>query len=503
MRLSLALLAGALISGAAAQADIAARQNDDTTSASAAPPETTSSAGDDSGDSSTTSDSGGDVTSTTDGGDSGDTTVTRTTTVTNDDVDTVSRKTTVLTTSTTTVVITHTDFSSTTVTSRGQATATKTVYTTSTQWANQKRALDLAPRTIFLEPEAGAAVTSAPLPVSTAANIDIDDSFELVKDKRDGGLQKRATVTDVVTVTEAGDGDATTVVSTVRSVVVRTKTSDTTTTVVVTETDQADASTTVTVTSTLVETSTSVTTGITDPTGTDGSDSDSDSDNSSGGDSGGLSTGAKAGIGAGVGVAGLAIIGAIAFFCLRRRRSGPKPDPDDMYGASEVPVGGPVGGNTPPMSQHSQTAAAFLAPHRTPPKKAVSPEGYRGTAMGDGRAGYAKPEPYGAAYAQNTNRSSTLVSNNSTNPGAGAGGDNLPEHPMPAEMGDTAAARSAQLSPQAAELGPGGGGAKWHVTNAAEMDSQPATSPVSPATATTRSPPPADHVYEMPAQNYR
>ena len=52
-----------------------------------------------------------------------------------------------------------------------------------------------------------------------------------------------------------------------------------------------------------------------------------------------LSTGAKAGIGAGAGVVGLAIIAGLAWFCFKKRRGGPKHDHDDMFGASEVPVG--------------------------------------------------------------------------------------------------------------------------------------------------------------------
>lgn len=59
-----------------------------------------------------------------------------------------------------------------------------------------------------------------------------------------------------------------------------------------------------------------------------GNASDQNDDDSSGG----LSTGAQAGIGVGVAIAGLAIIAAIVFFCLRRRKSNkitkPKSDPE-------------------------------------------------------------------------------------------------------------------------------------------------------------------------------
>jgi hypothetical protein len=157
-----------------------------------------------------------------------------------------------------------------------------------------------------------------------------------------------------------------------------------------------------------------------------------------------------------------------------------------------VPVGGPVGGNSPPMSHQTSThhaaAAGLLGPGGRSVSSKPSPEGYRGTAMGDGRAGYAKPEPYGAAYAQPsstspTNRSSTLASTTPYSPAnntvSSMGADTLPSHASPTD---------------AAELGNEGNTGRWHSGNATEMDAQ-GVGHQSGALP--------QNVYEMPAQNYR
>ncbi|KND93268.1 hypothetical protein TOPH_02025 [Tolypocladium ophioglossoides CBS 100239] len=398
----------------------------------------------------------------------GDTTVLVTRTVSGE-VQTVTKFTTIVTTVVSTVVVTSTDFSTTTVTSSDQATATKTVYETSTQFVNQKRSLDpeLAPR------------TAAPAAIDAAATVGLQQHQ----------LAKRATITQFTTVTVGSGSGGTTIVNTVVNTVKTVVTTDTTTTSVVTETDQANAKTTVTVTSTLVITSTRVTTGVVEtstgaPTGNNGGGSGSGSD-SGGSDSGGLSTGAKAGIGIGAGLGALAVVAAIAFFCMRRRRS-PKPDHDDFIGASEVPVGGPASGGSGsrrsrPMSE-SAPAAGFPAPGRAPVKQSVSPEGYRGTAMGDGRAGYAKPAPFGSAYTQSPSNTMTQQSRNNA-----VAGDQLPRHPTP---GDSSIA--SPTAPSTAELGSDGAtAAKWHNSNAAEIDSHAVSSRG------------GGPVYEMPAQEYQ
>jgi hypothetical protein len=113
--------------------------------------------------------------------------------------------------------------------------------------------------------------------------------------------------------------------------------------------------------------------------------------------------------------------------------------------------------------------------------------------MGDGRAGYAKPAPYGAAYAQPsstspTNRSSTLNSTSPFSPTgqtvSSIGNDSLPAHPGPDDHHG------------AAELGNDGNAAaaRWQNAGAAEMDS---TGFGHQSTA------PPQNVYEMPAQNYK
>jgi hypothetical protein len=468
MRLQWALLLGALV-GAHAQGVIKRQDDSDETSSGAPPasssePPTSSSS---SAEESTSSQPPASSSSSAGGDDDEDTTVFRTVTVTNDDVETVNRVTTVFSTSTTTVFVTSTEVKKSTVTEDGDvSTSTEWVTVTSTV---QKRSL--AVRTLDAEDRE----VPAPAPFTTVPS----DWYAPRAAQDPHLLGKRATITQLTTVTEDSDGGATTVFSTAVRRVVSTVTDETTITTTIIETARPNAKSTSTVTSTLTITSTAkgsggVSTSDPEPTGGSGDNGD----NNSGGNSDsskdkGLSTGAKAGIGAGAGIAGLAIIGVLAWFFLRRRRD-PKPDHDDLIGASEVPVGGPVGssGHSGPSTAHHNAAAAFLAPGRTQTKASHSPEGYRGTALGDGRSGFAKPSPYGSAYAPasstspttaysqptdydysgHTERGSTMVSSNSP--------DGLPEHP----------------SPQSA---------------AAEIDSRPAV---------------AQHggpVYEMPGQPYR
>ncbi|KAI0433405.1 aspartic peptidase domain-containing protein [Xylaria sp. FL1042] len=89
------------------------------------------------------------------------------------------------------------------------------------------------------------------------------------------------------------------------------------------------------------------------------------SSSSSSSSSGGLSTGAAAGIGVGVGIAALAIIGALVFFFLRRRKaSSPKAElaaPSD--GATHVPHETPAGTYNPPNGTPQQ---GYYAPVKNP-----------------------------------------------------------------------------------------------------------------------------------------
>ncbi|PMB68164.1 hypothetical protein BM221_006341 [Beauveria bassiana] len=173
------------------------------------------------------------------------------------------------------------------------------------------------------------------------------------------------------------------------------------------------------------------------------------------------------------------------------------PDTDMIAGASEVPVGG-----ARPMSHDSSTA--FRQP---PVRTALKPaaEGYRGTAMGDGRAGYAKPD-YGSSYGPSRSTTTTVPPTRTS-----GGADALPEHPSPGSehvmaavphMGSPTVSNvspppSNQASvppPQsyAHELGTDNSVAnKWHNESAAEIDSQPIMGHQS------------GPVYEMPTENYR
>jgi len=433
---------------------------------------------------------------TTGGGSESDTTTTVTRTVSGDGGGVTTSFTT--TTTVSVIIIAVTESETTTVTSRGDATATSTIYHTSTTVVNLKRGIEFAEaeRTAPVAQAEAAPTVDAPAPTATSDDLDI---IELMRGRavaaadlaERADLAKRATITVTATVTE--DGDASTVVST-RTATRRT-TSSSTTTRVITETEQADATTTVTVTSTIVETSTHVSTGVTEPT-SDPGEGNGDGNNNSEEDNG-LSTGAKAGIGAAAGVAGLAIIGALVWLCLRRRRDSVKPDHDDMIGASEVPVGaaaaGAAGRRTPSMSHTPSSGGGYAA---VPPSN-LTAEGYRGTAMGDGRAGYAKPEPYGAAYTR-------MSANKSVSPATGysrptersstlRSADQLPEHSTPSEM-DSAAASEGRHGSPAAELGAGGTSARWQNPDAAEMDGTSAVPPVNQQNGP---------VYEMPAHDYR
>lgn len=472
MRLSSSLVLGALLG--LAHGSLVDRQNDDdtTTEESSTPTPTPTPTTEES---TTLSTSTSEVSTSAED----DTTIIQTRTVT-EEGGTISSRTTVFATETFTSTIVRLLLETVTETSSDQDTATTTIFETTTFIPAQKRDADLAPRTAPATVDA--MVTAAPEA----------DSWELAK--RNGNIYKRETFTEFTTVTVGGDGAETTVVSTVSDVETETTEVETTTTSTVTVTDQIGASTTETVTSTITV------------TGSPNSDS---SDGGSGGDSGGgeasdedggLSTGAQIGIGVGVGVVGLLVIAGLIFFCLRRRRRGPKPDPDELIGASEVPVVGSSHHAAPThstsVSANSAGAAALLAPHRSQQQPKYSPEGYRGTALGDGRSGYAKPAPYGAAYAAapNTNRSSSHL----------ASGDNyLPEHPSPSEMSPVSGVGgypnttpSPQPRPGAAELGGGAPAAgAWHPPpqGAAEVDGG---HPIPPAGTDPG-------VYEMSSQSYK
>lgn len=444
-----------------------------------------------------------------------DTTVTVTETVTGDG-STVSSRTTRTITSTTVIVDVSTVRETTTVTSRDQETATKTEYTTTTIFQKRKRDVWL----LEAEPaEAEPIITPAPELDAGLVDAGLVDA-EMARREAAPGVNvfKRDTITETETVTEGGSD--TTVVATVTATVVTASTSRSTTTETITETDQAGASTTVTTTRTLTETSNTFSTDVFTETGgtTTGPPQTTGGagGGGGGGGGGGLSTGAKAGIGAGAGVAGLAIIAGLAWFCLKKRRGGAKHDDhDDMFGASEVPVGAAAVGSTSsrPMAHQPSTSASYGGPNRSPVLPNVAPEGYRGTAMGDGRSGYAKPEPYGAAYtrpsAQHpppnsvspvsppttgysypTNRTSTLQ-------GSGNGADHLPEHQTPAEYSAFGGGRAPSTSPgpHAAELGNEGHTARWQNPGATEVDTTPA------GFHQSQQPPP--NVYEMPGQDPR
>ncbi|KAH6896865.1 hypothetical protein B0T10DRAFT_454751 [Thelonectria olida] len=445
-----------------------------TTSQDTSDSSTTQDAGGSSGGS---SDSGGSSTSAAGGSSDADTTVTRTVTVTDANADTITKATTVMKTVTSTVLVTSTAFKTDTVTSSGE-TATSTVYETSTQWANEKRALDLAPRTVGED----GIVIAEPV-ITQAPQLDSDDEeFDLLRPR--DMLAKRDTVTVTTTVT-VGDDSGKTVTNAVTRTVISTTSSQTKITKTITETEQADASTTVTVTSTLVITSTRVTTNVVQtatvaPSGSYGSDGnggdDSSSDNSgsSSSSSSGLSTGAKAGIGAGAGVGGLIVLGLVLWCCFRKRNKPSKSELDDMFGSSEVPVGpGPVRDSSARLSSHMSQVSPTI-PNVSPAKVNPAPEGYRGTALGDGRSGYAKPKPFGAAYAPAVSPEGTY-SRTATVTSAGDERMDIP--------------------PNAVELGNDGNNAKWSHPEAAEIDGNQVTSPHGSA--------PPDHVYEMPSQQYR
>lgn len=524
-------LFGALVSSADAGGQRLARRQDDSsstpTSDESETTETTSteettetSTTDDDTETSTTNDD----TETTTTTDADDVTVTVTRTVSGDG-ETVSSRVTRTVTSTTVIIDISTERETTTVTSRDQDTATKTVYTTTTVFGNQKR------DTWLLENLPAEPADAVPL-ITPAPSLDIDsyDAYNAEMLKRDAhpgpNVFKRDTITETETVTEGG-GD-TTVVETVTRTVVTATTSERTERETITETEQADAKTTVTTTKTFTVTSNTMTTDIfTEPLpSTTGQPAETNGSNSDGNDDGGLSTGAKAGIGAGAGVVGLALIAGLAWFFLKKRHRGPKHDNDDLFGASEVPVGAAAGGGgsggaaARPMSHHPSTSTSY-APTRSPILPNVAPEGYRGTAMGDGRTGYAKPEPYGAAYTRPSAQYPAAAPVSPVSPpttgyshpsnradafggggGGGVGGhgaDYLPEHHTPADMngvgGYGGRALSPSPGPQAAELGHDGHTAKWQAPGATEVDNTPAGYHHGNLA-------PSD-VYEMPAHDHR
>lgn len=487
----LPLLSG-LVGGAGA--DLVPRQTDDIISLDDPQP----SASDTGGGGDSTSTDGGTATTTnepdptstdptsTETGGGGDTTTTVTTTVSGE----AGKDTTSFTTTTrvSTYTFTDTKFVTATVTSRDQKTATTTVYETTTEVNNNaRRWLEVEAERTAPFAEVEAIPTDAGVqPTATADSVNL----EMAK-KRAGPAEPAAELAkrDTITVTEtktADGGEGSTIVNT--RTATKTTTTHVTTTNTLTQTDQADATTTSTVTSTITVTTGDVTTGVTEPTGGSGDNGDNREASS------GLSTGAKAGIGAGAGVAGLAIIGALAWFCLRKRSRGPKPDHDEMIGASEVPVGaaGGAAGGAAAIGAARRTPTTHTSSSAGAAKSSLAPEGYRGTAMGDGRTGYAQPETYGAAYtrpsaynksvspgtaySRPTDRSSTLKS-----------GDVLPEHSTPVEM----ESESRQPSPMTAELGSEGTAGKWQNPDAAEIDGQPALNQQS------------GPVYEMPAQGYK
>ncbi|KAG6012243.1 hypothetical protein E4U54_007647 [Claviceps lovelessii] len=442
------------------------------------------------------------------GGDS-TTFITRTITLP-DSGSTITSTTTVSISSLVTVTVTTTDIATTTVTRSDRDIATKTVYVTSTQIVNVKRAV-VDDEDIFFIGDRPAPVEAEPTPAPPVPAPEADYN-ELQRFRNN---YKRAVVTNFVTVGGGGGGEDKTVTVTATRVVRSTMTTVVHTTSFVTETDQLNAKTTITTTATIIVTMTQVLTGVVEtitsaPTGVPaGGGNNNNPNNNNDDNNSGLSDGAKAGIGAGIGVAALLIIGAVVFWLMKRRRN-PKPDPDDLLGpSSEVPVGGGGGGgaaarrgphSSRPMSQGLSSTPGAV-PHRNPVLPNVQPEGYRGTAMGAGRAGYAKPETYGASYAPTR----SITTNTKTS--ALSQGDQLPRHPTP----DRNSALVSPVTPQpdAAELGNDGAGARWHQNEAAEMstdnpaaakwhadnaheiDSQPVTSHQS------------GPVYEMSAETYR
>lgn len=369
---------------------------------------------------------------------------------------------TISTVSTRVVTNTKTERITDTVTSDVEL-ATDIVYSTTTVAPNAKRYAATGP------------ITAAPEPTGIAQrNV----------------IEKRETITEFETVTADGDGDSVTTSTITKSTVI---VSPTETTVTVHVTKYANAKSTTTITSVETDTASGQVTSTGEPNpGNNNGNKDS---------SGGLSTGAKAGIGAGIGGAALIaiLLGVCCFW--RRKRNQPKAYPDLMDGASVVPVGGPSGSTSNrPMTHNSASTAGYLAPGRAPTNTQPSPEGYRGTARGDGRAGYAKPEAYGAAYNQAPSRSTTTATGHASRH-SGGGADSLPEHPHPGgEMRDVPVGGLAGVSPMTAKTTPSpqpgahqqyapppshnavelgsdnANAAKWHNNNAAEIDSQPVMS---------------------------
>ncbi|KAG6040622.1 hypothetical protein E4U41_007686 [Claviceps citrina] len=405
-----------------------------------------------------------------------------------------------------TVAVTTTDIATTTITRTDNETATKTIYVTSTLIVNAKRAVE---EEILYTADGPAQNEAQATPVPAVLAPQAGDNGP----ERARNNHRRAVVTQFATVTEFSGGGDSTVVLTATQFIRSTTTALVHTTSFVTETNQVNAKTTITTTATIILKLTHVSIGYIEtatvvPTrGADGGDNNNHNNNNpdtdTNGDSG-LSSGAKAGIGAGLGVAALIAIGVFAF-CLVQRRRSPKLDPDDLLGpSSEVPVGGgsAAGGSrsSRPMSQGLSSAPGAV-PGRSPILPNVQPEGYRGTAMGNGRAGYAKPETYPVSYGPT--RSMTSNTRNSTF----SHGDGLPRQPTPDHNSSVVSPLTAR--PDTAELGSDGAGAKWHQTEAVEMptDNPAATKWHSDHAHEMDGQPVTSHqsgpVYEMPTENYR
>ena len=438
MRFSLGFaLSGAFLGTAALAGDLERRQAQDTGvlsapvagATTAAPPvittlpDVTTTPSDDGG---TITDTGSGGGSNSGGGSGQDVTVTETVTVTggggggDGGVATVTKLTTG-TTVTSTVILTKTSLSTTTVTSSDGDTATKTEYVTvtvSTAPAQKRHFLHV--RTAANQPAnvAARATAAVKLPGGSFLEIPVRGGAAIKR----AHLERRATITETVTVSAAASDAGATSTTTVLNSVTATKTTTSTTTEqsTITETDQANAKTTIVTTATLT---------VTVPSGSSDSGSDSgggaSSGDSSGGDNqnkSGLSTGGKAGIGAGIGVAALVLIAGLVFYLAKRRsRNANKSNRRDSFGLSEVPIGGSHETRSPTLPSVGPAPGGYDST-RTPnrgssqhlgsghqPSEMSKQEGYRGTAMGDGRAGYAKPATYGSAYAANDPRADTVT----------------------------------------------------------------------------------------------
>jgi hypothetical protein len=128
--------------------------------------------------------------------------------------------------------------------------------------------------------------------------------------------------------------------------------------------------TTTTATTETTSTQTSDPTSTGEPTSTQTNDPGNDDDNG-GGDSEGLSQGAIIGIGVGAGVGGAALIGALAWFLIRRRRQSKSIEASPMlpyqgHGSYQAPT-------TFPASEPSPGFGAFTDGKVSPSNPSVSP----------------------------------------------------------------------------------------------------------------------------------